>query len=73
MVPATPRMSAETGMGRPPPPVQVRLRLPILNIMISLSGGFGVCCIFPLSCGGTSSENATYLTTETSSEQESEG
>ena len=30
-----------------------------------ISGGFGVCCIFGLSCGGSSSENATYLATET--------
>lgn len=26
------------------------------------AGGFGVCCLFSLNCGGMSSENCTYLT-----------
>ena len=75
-VPATPVQSAETGMARPPPPVQVRSSHYGSGYSISsllLSGGFGVCCIFGLSCGGTSAENSTYLTTEITSEQESDG
>ena len=35
----------------------------------SCAGGFGVCCVFSLSCGGSSAENCTYLTTDTSSSQ----
>jgi len=35
----------------------------------SCAGGFGVCCIFGLSCGGTSSENNTYLSTDIQSPQ----
>jgi len=29
------------------------------------AGGFGVCCIFHMNCGQTTSENCTYLSTET--------
>ena len=36
---------------------------------IPFIGGFGVCCIFGLSCGGRSAENNTYLSTELSSTQ----
>ena len=46
---------------------------PTPTIIVVISGGFGVCCIFGLSCGGTSSENSTYLTTDIKSEQESDG
>jgi len=28
------------------------------------AGGFGVCCVFSIGCGDTSSENSTYVTTE---------
>jgi len=35
----------------------------------SCAGGFGVCCIFGLSCGGRSSENNTYISTELDSNQ----
>merc|ERR1712223_96906 len=28
----------------------------------SCASGFGVCCVFSLACGGTASENQTYLT-----------
>ena len=31
------------------------------------AGGFGVCCTFSTKCGGTTMENSTYLTTDTSS------
>ena len=42
---------------------------PTPTTIVVISGGFGVCCIFGLSCGGTSSENSTYLTTDDTSEQ----
>ena len=29
------------------------------------AGGFGVCCVFSIGCGGSSIENTTYLTTGT--------
>ena len=32
----------------------------------SCAGGFGVCCTFSLGCGSMTSENCTYLTTDTS-------
>ncbi|XP_023319566.1 uncharacterized protein LOC111694771 isoform X2 [Eurytemora carolleeae] len=32
-------------------------------------GGFGVCCVFVIGCGGTSNENTTYMTTDVSSSE----